>query len=144
MKRMLTALPAAAATLALTGCGGVSPDDTYSSAEELQDALNSEDFRCTGDEVDSFDEGYAESIVCDEGTEVLVWEEDAPEYVSGPGVIRLGSALDSTRYHILSTEQWLIRSTNAGMVREMAPVFGGQYYGPDDDLRCEFGDGETC
>lgn len=144
MKNLTTITVSAVAVLTLSSCGGVTPDDTYGSVADLQDAINSADFRCTGEDSSTFDGGYAEEVNCDEGMDIAVWEEDAPYYVDGPGMVRLATSLTETNYHMLSTEQWLIRSSNAGLIEEMAPVLGGTYYGSSEDLRCEYGIEENC
>lgn len=132
MKNRALALSTLAA-LAITACG-VSPDDTYNSVENLQSALESEGFRCDSDEITTFDEGYAEEITCSDSLTIAVWEGDYPDYVSGPDTFAMGYTMFS-RGHVLKTDTWVIFSTNTDLIREIAPVFGGDYYGRDEELQ---------
>lgn len=129
------------ALLALTACG-VTPDDTYDGAEDLRDALDGEGFRCTGGEASSLDSGFGEELTCDEGMTVAVWEEDYPEYADGPGYFAMAIAMFGEG-HVLEADTWIIQSSNADLIGEIVPVFGGDYYGTDEDLQCEYNPNAT-
>ena len=133
----------AAIALTVTACGGVTPNDSYDSAEDLRDALDSEGFRCTGGEASSLDNGFAEELTCDEGLAIAVWEEDYPDYADGPELFTFGLAMLGDG-HVLETDTWIIHSSNAGLIGEIAPVFGGTYYGTDEDLQCEYHPNSDC
>lgn len=131
---------AAVSVLALTGCGGVEPDDHYDTAEDLRSALESEDYRCTEDRTESAAEGYAEELYCEEGMWIAVWEADLPDYVDDPALtFQLGGQL--TGDHHLVSDTWAVVSENADLITEIQETFGGEVVGPNEELMDTMGGG---
>lgn len=113
-----------AALLAIAGCGGVTADDRYGSAEDLQSALESEGFRCSTEESFDLFEGYGEEVRCTSGMSVVVWDQDMPEYADDVSMLRLGASLGGREY--LGSENWMIIHDNSQMLDEIQEVFGGE------------------
>lgn len=125
---------AAVSVLALTGCGGVEPDDHYDTAEDLRAALESEDYRCTEDRTESAAEGYAEELYCEEGMWIAVWEEDLPDYVDDPSMAFLMGGQVTDAHHLVS-DTWAVTSDNADLIADMQEAFGGQAISPNEDVQ---------
>lgn len=140
---VLVAAGAGAVALAIWLTGGVEPDDQYRSASDLASTLDSEGFRCTEVGSEVLDNGYAEEVSCAEGLRVAVWENSLPEYADG--VSHYSGAISLlTNDHLLRSDTWIIRSSNPDLIREIAPKFGGDYYGTDDQLQCDYNPNTQC
>ncbi len=112
------AIPVAGVALLIASCGGASSDDHYSSAEDFRAAMEEEGFPC--EEVATSNElnGYGESLRCEEGHVLTVWEENLPDYVETNGEI--------TDTHHLRSGTWEVASGNREQLEAMQDVFGGE------------------
>lgn len=114
----------AAGIALLSGCGGVSPDDRYESADELREALDSEGFRCSVANSFEIFEGYGDEVRCNSGMSIVVWDEDMPEYADDISLLRLGASVGGGE--ILESHNWLILHDNGPMLNEIQNIFGGE------------------
>lgn len=124
---------AGAALLALTACG-VTPDDTYSDAESLASALDSEGFRCdpVGEPITIAD-GYGNEVQCHTDMSVSVWDAELPEHAEDPGLMfALGGQMTGRHYVLHDT--WAVAVARDGQAEAISEIFGGELVGPNRDL----------
>lgn len=133
MKHSTKATALAGIALIATSCG-VTPDDTYSDAESLASALDSEGFRCDPiAEPTTIADGYGDEIQCDTGMAVSVWEEDMPDHAEDPGAMfALGGQMTGRHYVLHDT--WAVVVDREQQAEAISEVFGGELVGPNRDL----------